>query len=795
MIDLNEIPLEESPLDIEKDGCNIEEEGECKSLDLDEPFVGQCFLSEEEAFVFYQNYAKRNGFAIRKGRFVNKNGEKSRRDFFCHREGKSKVKMVDYSKQQRNRGSTVGECKAHMCISLRRINDIFPKEWQVTKFVLEHNHDLLSPQEVRFLPSYRSITSDDEKRIFLLKEGGLSIRQIMRVMELEKSVRHGELDFLTKDVSNLIIKNHKLHSNNDARELLEYCKNAKTENSNFQYAFKLDADNRLEHIFWSHAHCFDMYQEYGDVVVFDTTYKVNSYDMPFGIFVGVDNHGRTILFGCALLRDETTTTFEWLFKHDQMTQMARESPQTILTDQDQWMTNAIAKEIPSAKHAFCIWHITTKFSSWFMSVLRSEYSSWCSEFYTLYKLDTVEEFEQHWPLVIEKYNLSNNKHVVGLYKIKSFWVPAYLREFFFGGMTTTGRSESINAFIKKFISSRTCLSDFIKQVDLAVEDVHQKQIHDTMLQKYRGSYLRSLSPLEEQGYRFLTPFSFKKFQEQFGLAMQYSVERNQYSSHEENTVAKCTCKNFEFVGILCRHILSVFIHEGCFEVPSNYWHPRWRRKDTDVVAEWVYVLLLFLLQTIFHVKRKFSIAGEVNTIRIDLCPLCGFCFGCHCTTPNRYSCGLTVMFLLPLWSLFLLYFGMSNHNPIIISDSETEGSVKRNPIIISDSETEGSGNSPTYAPATPLASPVYVPTTPPAPPVYMPATPPYSPPAGESQIDADYDGDDDEEEIMEEIIEEEESEPEKESEPTVVLAPSRKRKEPETPIVETPSPSKRLKHN
>ncbi|XP_071709236.1 uncharacterized protein [Rutidosis leptorrhynchoides] len=80
--------------------------------------------------------------------------------------------------------------------------------------------------------------------------------------------------------------------------------------------------------------------------------------------------------------------------------------------------------------------------------------------------------------------------------------------------------------------------------------------------------------------------------------------------------------------------------------------------------------------------------------------------------------------------------------------------------------------------------------------VYMPATPPYSPPAGESQIDADYDGDDDdEEEIMDEIIEEEESEPEKESEPTVVLAPSQKRKEPETPIIETPSPSKRLKHN
>ena len=43
-------------------------------------------------------------------------------------------------------------------------------------------------------------------------------------------------------------------------------------------------------------------------------YKVNVYEMPFGIFVGVNNHGKTILFGCALLRNETTSAFRWLMK-------------------------------------------------------------------------------------------------------------------------------------------------------------------------------------------------------------------------------------------------------------------------------------------------------------------------------------------------------------------------------------------------------------------------------------------------------------------------------------------------
>ncbi|KAL4584029.1 hypothetical protein LXL04_008619 [Taraxacum kok-saghyz] len=248
LLDLNKLP--------------VEEHGQVNNAIPEEPFVGQCFLSEEEALVFYQSYARKNGFSVRKGRFV-------------------------------------------------------------------------------FLPSYRNIKLEDEKRILLLKEGGLSVTQIMRVMELERGLRHGELPFLNNDIHNLFAKNHKLHSQNDARELLEYCKSAKNDDPNFQYAFTLDSENRLEHIFWCHAHCFELYQKYGDAVVFDTTYKVNSYDMPFGIFVGIDNNGRTILLGCALLRNEKLITFEWLFK--KFTLLMKKSPKTILTDQDPWMKQAIEK--------------------------------------------------------------------------------------------------------------------------------------------------------------------------------------------------------------------------------------------------------------------------------------------------------------------------------------------------------------------------------------------------------------------------------------------------------------------
>jgi hypothetical protein len=138
-------------------------------------------------------------------------------------------------------------------------------------------------------------------------------------------------------------------------------------------------------------------------------------------------------------------------------------PKTIITDQDPWMTQAIAVEMSSTKHVFCIWHITAKFSGWFTSILRNRYFSWCADFYKLYKLDNVEDFEEEWITIVSKYNLEANKHIKGLCEVKQYWVPAYLRGHFFKGMTTTGRSESINGFLKRFTSSCSCLTQLFKQ--------------------------------------------------------------------------------------------------------------------------------------------------------------------------------------------------------------------------------------------------------------------------------------------------------------------------------------------
>ncbi|KAK6794317.1 hypothetical protein RDI58_007770 [Solanum bulbocastanum] len=74
----------------------------------------------------------------------------------------------------------------------------------------------------------------------------------------------------------------------------------------------MDVNGHLANCFWVDARSRIAYKNSGEVVVFDPTYLTKKYKMPFVPFTGVNNHHQSILFGCALLWDETQDTFEWL---------------------------------------------------------------------------------------------------------------------------------------------------------------------------------------------------------------------------------------------------------------------------------------------------------------------------------------------------------------------------------------------------------------------------------------------------------------------------------------------------
>jgi len=99
----------------------------------------------------------------------------------------------------------------------------------------------------------------------------------------------------------------------------------------------------------------DVYEYFGEFVNFNTTYLANKYEIPFVHFVGVNNHGQSILLGCALLSNGDTKTISLLFTTWLECMYGRAS-NVIITYQDRAIKNTIEATFPKALHRSCLWH-------------------------------------------------------------------------------------------------------------------------------------------------------------------------------------------------------------------------------------------------------------------------------------------------------------------------------------------------------------------------------------------------------------------------------------------------------
>ena len=86
--------------------------------------------------------------------------------------------------------------------------------------------------------------------------------------------------------------------------------------------------------------------------MFDTTYSTSKDARPLGVFLGLNHHRETVVFGGAFLYDETIESFVWLFETF-LEAMSEKKPITIFTDQDAAMSTAIKVVMPKTYHALC----------------------------------------------------------------------------------------------------------------------------------------------------------------------------------------------------------------------------------------------------------------------------------------------------------------------------------------------------------------------------------------------------------------------------------------------------------
>ncbi|XP_059669506.1 protein FAR1-RELATED SEQUENCE 5-like [Cornus florida] len=313
--------------------------------------IGMEVSSEDEAYRLYCEYALKKGFSVRKGNYRHGSGGVIRqREYLCAFSRQYRYGDPSDLKKVRRLVTRMG-CKASIRFSI--INGM----WKVSHFSDDHNHDFVAPEERQFLRINRNIDSASASIINSMVDAG--IKGTKAYSYISKEVGGSEhVGFTQRDCHNFINeKKQNLIKRGDAQSIMKHFRCCRIEDHMFYHDEELDEEGRLANFFWRDGRSKFDYDCFGDVAVFDTTYRTNKYNMIFAPFVGVNHHLKNILFGCAFLLDETTDSFVWLFETF-LEAMENKAPKTIFTDQCQAMANAIKKVFPNTCHRLCSWHIS-----------------------------------------------------------------------------------------------------------------------------------------------------------------------------------------------------------------------------------------------------------------------------------------------------------------------------------------------------------------------------------------------------------------------------------------------------
>ncbi|KAF7152554.1 hypothetical protein RHSIM_Rhsim01G0209600 [Rhododendron simsii] len=436
-----------------------------------EPCEGMVFDELEDAETCYKAYARRKGFSIRKShtRLSNKDKSLIGVEFSCSREGYHRPSYRKKYKNFENRAETMIGCKALM--RLRKDEG----KWVVSKFLVDHNHELCSPESTPLLPGHRKITRAQKNLLDVLNVSGIAPTKIMSV--LRESGIDPNVGCARKDAQNYLgIKRRKLVEDGDAQRMYNFFVKSQSENPDFFYAVQRDEDNSMGNCFWVDGRSRLAFQYFGDVVYFDATYLSNRYDMPFAPFVGVNHHQLSVMFGCALLVNKSRESYVWLFKA-WFDAMGGRSPSVIITDDDKGMAKAIAQ---------------------YEKALDERYQS-----------EKERDVETRTAKAILK----------TCYKIEAEAAKVYSR--------------------KSFL--------------LFQEELFSSQKHKACRYREEGTI---------KTYRVLP---YGKPEPMYEVVFD-GVEKK----------ATCSCHMFEFVGIVCRHILTVFVKKNVVDcLPQRYVLQRW----------------------------------------------------------------------------------------------------------------------------------------------------------------------------------------------------------------------------
>lgn len=579
-------------MESEQDGCVDDEMMDPLHSNISKeniPRVGMEFESEDAAYEFYNTYALMVGFSVRKSSAHRYRGTVLDRIYVCSCQGKRGPDKRD-NIYKSHRAETRCGCLARLKISCRQVG-----KFRVIDFVAKHNHDLASPGNIHLFRSHRKMSTSHASEFDMADRPDIPPRNAYVFMA--KQAAGCETRFAGVENRNYLQGKRSIEmKSGDTCVVLAYLQAMQVQDPSFFYAIQVDEDDLITNIFWADATMMTDYEDFGDVICFDTTYRKNKDGRPIVLFVGVNHHKQSTIFGVALMYDGTSESFAWLFDTFSRA-MGGKAPKTMFIEEDDVILKALAFQWPETYQRLCIRHIFQNATIQLSDVF-ARYEEFSRDFSNcIYDYEHEEEFVNAWTELLDKYELKNNDWLKKMFNIKEKWALVYGRDRFGADMATTQRGESMDEFIKHYVSYEHDLEIFLEKFQQLLSDRrYDEMVAD--IKASQGEVVWSLPiAILKHAASVYTFEVFQLFKDELckgydsplevcgemGTVIKYKVtpHKKHYSYvvsfDAMQEIVSCNCMKFEFSGLLCSHILKVFYFRVITEVPSKYILKRWTK--------------------------------------------------------------------------------------------------------------------------------------------------------------------------------------------------------------------------
>ncbi|XP_073525555.1 uncharacterized protein [Phyllobates terribilis] len=516
------------------------------------PSPGMEFESYDDAYNYYNCYAKEIGFRVRvkNSWFKRHSKEKYGAVLCCSSQGFKRIKDSHRLREETRTG----------CPAMIRMRLVQSKRWRFLQVILEHNHSfwVKSPKLAKKLKIFKPLVID--------AGGSVSVTKTYAAKECKT--------------------NYIGFKKGDALAIYNYLCRMQLTNPNFFYLMDFGNEGVLKNVIWVDARSRAACYYFSDVIFLDNSYLTSKYEIPLVAILGVNHHGKSVLLGCGLLSGGTVESYKWFFKI-WLKCLSGNSPKTIVTDRCKALETAISEVFPTSHHRFSVSLIMRKLPEKLRKALYS----------TVYNTMRVIEFEAAWSQMVHYFGVTNDKLLCCLFEERAKWAPVYVRDIFLAGT-----EEIINPFFEKYVFKQTTLKEFLERYELALYKNHKEEILADIESRDSIPALKTKCPFEIQLCKIYTNGIFQRFQveveEMYSCFSTIQLHSNGIYLVKERILSEdskkeirdfevlfnrvtsevfCVCNCFSFNGFLCRHALSVLNFNEVEEIPARYVVSRWKK--------------------------------------------------------------------------------------------------------------------------------------------------------------------------------------------------------------------------